>query len=430
MEKQEIINMGIGFVTGRKNFRKVLKTYVYRWKQTSAAIKNKVRLHLFVAYDLDYNHTQIDDYVNIRPDILDIIDSVFFISKSMIQNEIIMLDNQKIVSQKDATLFFDKGYAGHRNTILYYALKRKIDYLIYLDDDEYPVAVTRTRNIPVWSGQDIFATHLMHLGNADITNGLHCGYISPIPHIEFSNIVTESDFRLFIEAISNDILEWDKIRRLMNDGGVTYANPQIFIDDTVQEVKEINHAKFISGSNLGINLMNPKRVKPFFNPPKARGEDAFFFFFLSEHRVLRVPCYTFHDGFSIYSDLLDGVLPLQLKHVDANTERVVSRFYKACIGWVRYKPLYLFITKPDRFAEETVTIKSKLAATVPKLCKYFDNPCFQKIIAEFDKYCRKAVSHHQLFLDNQRIWEHIRDHAVQHAFSSKHVLSKGHLPNK
>jgi hypothetical protein len=270
----------------------------------------------------------------------------------------------------------------------------------------------------------------MHLGNADITNGLHCGYISPIPYIEFSNVVTESDFRLFIEAISNDILEWDKIRRLMNDGGVTYANPQIFVDDTVQEVEEINHAKFISGSNLGINLMNPKRVKPFFNPPKARGEDAFLSTCLSEHRVLRVPCYTFHDGFSIYSDLLDGVLPLQLKHFDANTEKVVSRFYKACIGWVRYKPLYLFITQPDRFAEETVTIKSKLAATVPKLCKYFNNPCFQKIIAEFDKYCRLAVSHHQLFLDNQRIWEHIRDHAVQHAFSSKHVLSKGHLPHK
>ena len=416
MEKNKVINMGIGFVTGRRNFREVLKTYVFRWKHTSAAIRDKVRLHLFVAYDLDYNNTQIDDYVNIRPDILDIIDSVFFISKSTIQNEINMLENQKIVSKKEATLFFDKGYAGHRNAILYYALKRKIDHLIFLDDDEYPIAVTRTRNLPVWSGQDIFATHLKYLGNADLTNGLHCGYISPIPHIEFNGIVNESDFRLFIEAISNDILEWDKIKRLMNDGGVTYANPQVFIEDTAQEVEEINGAKFISGSNLGINLINPKRIKPFFNPPKARGEDTFLSTCLSEHKVLRVPCYTFHDGFSIYSDLLNGVLPLQLKHIDANTEKIVTRFYKACIGWVRYKPLYLYITKPEKYAEEFNTIKSKLSATVPKLCKYFDSPRFQKIIMEFEGYSHMVATHHQLFLENQRIWENIKNHAVQQTY--------------
>jgi len=416
MEKRDVINMGIGFVTGRRNFREVLKTYAYRWKQTSAATKNKVKLHLFVAYDLDYNNTQIDDYVNIRPEILDIIDSVFFISKSMIQNEMIMLENQKIISKKNATLFFDKGYAGNRNAVLYYALKRKIDYLIYLDDDEYPIAVTRTRNLPVWSGQDIFATHLKYLGDADITNGMHCGYISPIPHIEFNDVLTESDFRLFIEAISNDILEWDKIRRLMEDGGVTYSNPQVFIEDTAKEVEEINGAKFISGSNLGINLTDPKRVKPFFNPPKARGEDTFLSTCLSDHKVLRVPCYTFHDGFSIYSDLLDGVLPLQLKHIDANTEKIISRFYKACIGWVRYKPLYLYITKPEKYAQEISTIRNKLTVTVPKLCKYFDNPRFQKIIVEFDKYSHMTVPHHQLFLENQRIWEDIKNNAISQTF--------------
>ena len=416
MEKNEVINMGIGFVTGRKNFREVLKTYVYRWKQTSATIRNKVKLHFFVAYDLEYNNTQIEDYVNIRPDILDIIDSVFFISKSMVQNEITMLENQKIVSRKDATLIFDKGYAGHRNSILYYALKRKMDCLIFLDDDEYPIAVTKTRNIPVWSGQDIFAIHLKHLGNADFTNGLHCGYISPIPSIDFGDVITESDFRLFIEAVSNDILDWNKIRRLMDDGGVTYADPQVFIDDTVKEVEEIGGAKFISGSNLGINLADPKRVKPFFNPPKARGEDTFLSTCLSDRKVLRVPCYTFHDGFSVYSDLLDGVLPLQLKRVDANTPKIVSRFYKACLGWVRYKPLYLYITRPESFAEETNTAKKKLSAAIPKLCTYFDNPHFQKVILEFDKYCHSVDSHYQLFLKNQRIWEYLKDYAVQQTF--------------
>jgi len=416
MDKQGIINMGVGFVTGRKNFRKVLKTYMYRWKQTSAAIKSKVRLHLFVAYDLEYNNTQVDDYVNIRPDVLDIIDSVFFISKPMIQKEIITLGEQKTISEKDAALIFGKGYAGNRNAILYYALKKKMDYLIFLDDDEYPISVTKSRDIPLWSGQDVFSAHLKYLGDADITNGLHCGYISPIPRIAFNHTITEDDFRLFIEAISNDILEWDKLRRLMNDGGVTYAEPQVFVENTAHEVEEINGAKFISGSNLGINLTNPDCIKPFFNPPGARGEDTFLSTCLTDHRVMRIPCYTFHDGFSVYSHLLDGVLPLQLKPIDTDTEKIVSRFYKACIGWVRYKPLYLFITRPDKFAEESNAVRDKLSVTIPKLCDYFGNSQFRKINNEFEKYFKLAPKHYQLFLENQRIWEHIKNYATQQTY--------------
>jgi len=411
-----MINLGIGFVTGRKNFRKVLKTYVYRWKQTSAAIRNKVKLHLFVVYDLEYNNTQIDDYVNIRPETLENLDSVFFISKSLVQNEIVMLAEQNIVSRDEAALLFEKGYAGNRNSIVYYALKRKMDHLIFLDDDEYPIAVTKTRHLPVWSGQDIFSTHLENLAKADITNGLHCGYISPIPHIAFSDSLTESDFRIFIEAISNDILGWDKIRLLMIDGGMTYADPQVFIDNEAHEVKEVNNAKFISGSNLGINLTNPKRVKPFFNPPMARGEDTFLSTCLSDHSVLRVPCYTFHDGFGIYSDLLDGVLPLQLKHIASNNEKTISRFLKACIGWVRYKPLYLYITMPEGFAEEIEAIRKKLAFTIPKLSRHFNNSGFKKIVSEFDKYSKSVEDHHRLFIENQRIWELARDYAAQFNF--------------
>jgi len=202
----------------------------------------------------------------------------------------------------------------------------------------------------------------------------------------------------------------------MDSGGVTYADPQVFIDNEAREVMEINNSKFITGSNLGINLKNPKRVKPFFNPPMARGEDTFLSTCLGERKVLRVPCYTFHDGFGIYSDLLDGVLPLQLKHISASSEKIISRFRIACIGWVRYKPLYLYITRPESFREEIRVIRDKIAFTVPKLCKYFNNPCFYKAISEFDKYSQMAESHHRLFRENQRVWEQIRDYAAQYSY--------------
>ncbi|NTW71321.1 MAG: hypothetical protein HGA49_03670 [Eubacteriaceae bacterium] len=106
-------------------------------------------------------------------------------------------------------------------------------------------------------------THLKNITQADITHGHHCGYISPIPFIEFNDKMTESDFRSFIEAISNDILNWDNIKTVMEQGGVTYADTKILTTDDAIEVKEINHAKFISGANLCINLTDPRRIFPF-----------------------------------------------------------------------------------------------------------------------------------------------------------------------
>jgi hypothetical protein len=57
-----------------------------------------------------------------------------------------------------------------------------------------------------WS--HVIKTHLLYIRQADITHGYHCGYVSPIPYVEFNNDLTENDFATFIEAISNDIINW------------------------------------------------------------------------------------------------------------------------------------------------------------------------------------------------------------------------------
>ena len=58
------------------------------------------------------------------------------------QAEINQLIEQGIINERQAKLIFDRGYAGKRNIIQYMALKEGIDYLIFLDDDEYPLAVS------------------------------------------------------------------------------------------------------------------------------------------------------------------------------------------------------------------------------------------------------------------------------------------------
>lgn len=401
------INVGIGFATGRKSFQRILKTNIYNWRESGLTKEKSIRLNLLAAYDLEYSNTKATDYTNVSKQLLDLIDDTYFVGKTVIQTETDYLMQENVINKAQARLIFGSGYAAKRNIVLYTALKNNMDYLVFLDDDEYPVAVTNTRSSAIWGGQHVLATHLRNIEQADITNGYHCGYVSPIPYIEFNDILTEQDFRLFIEAISNDIVNWDTVHAVMNNGGVTYADTKILVSDDAQEVQEVNHTKFISGANLCINLTKPDRVSPFYNPPGARGEDTFLSTCLSQRKVLRVPCYTFHDGFSTYHHLMDGVLPIKLKYIKADSESVATRFYLACIGWIRYKPLLLYITQREDYNEKIDEMRKRLAAMLPKVCAYFGREDFMNISKELERYNRNVEKHYQQYLETQKIWTSI-----------------------
>jgi len=407
-EHKKTIKVAIGFVTGRKNFKNLAKTYAHSCNEYELVKNSKVSLNLFVAYDLKYSNTKVSDYKNIDQEIYHWMDSVHFIGSNTITNEINDLTQNGIITGKEAKLIFGDGYGKKRNIIMYFALKNDMDYLIFLDDDEYPVAPVRTANGQIiWMGQSVISTHLKYISGADITHGHHCGFISPIPYIEFNHTLSEEDFRTFIEAISNDIISWSSIKNKMLNGGITYAEKEILSRAYATEVKEIRKCKFISGSNLCINLKHVDKIAPFYNPPEARGEDTFLSTCLSHAKVLKVPCYTFHDGFLHYAHLLHGVLPRSLKPVTADSQRTIMRFMKASIGWVRYKPLLLYITQRNNYEIEIEKMKHSIDIVLPKLCEYFHNDGFAIITKDLDYYHRNVRRHFQAFEDTKNAWRKV-----------------------
>ncbi|MFZ7133254.1 MAG: hypothetical protein ACOWWR_12950 [Eubacteriales bacterium] len=410
MQKDKGIKVGIGFATGRKSFQKVLRTTIYNWKESGLVENHKISLNIFVAYDLKFTKTKLTDYTNIDSELVEQIDSSKFIDSNAMQEEIDYLVLENVINRQEASMIFGKGYAAKRNAIIYYAIKNEMDYLIFLDDDEYPMAVTNTKRTTLWGGQHVLYDHLKYITEVDITHGHHCGYISPIPYMEFNNKMTEEDFHTFIEAISNDIVNWESLKAIMINGGVTYADTQILTTDDAVEVQVTNNAKFISGANLCINLRDSRRVFPFYNPPGARGEDTFLSTCLSERKVLRVPCYTFHDGFSTYNHLLEGVLPIRLKFIKADNNMITIRFYKACIGWVRYKPLLLYITDPDNYEKKIIEMRKQLNETLANVCDYFGQSRFMNILVELEKYHKNVRKHHHEFVETQQIWSKVMEH--------------------
>ena len=282
-----------------------------------------------------------------------------------------------------------------------------MDYFLFLDDDEYPMAVTKNHDTCLWSGQQVFISHLKEIGDADYTNGFHCGYISPIPQMRFNEVLDEKNFELFIEAISNDIINWTSIKMLMESGGVTYASTDVLTAKKTADVPLIGGCKFITGANLCINLRNPQKTFPFFNPPGARGEDTFLSTLLKDKVVRKIPCYAFHDGFSIYQHLLDGVLPIRLSAITTDSAAVNLRFLNACIGWVRYKPLLTYITAPEEFEQRMKSIKSALDQTLPKMAEYFQDKRFYNIADELEKYSKNVKRHFNQFTLAQHTWQKI-----------------------
>lgn len=389
------IRYGIGFATGRKSFKKVLGAYIQTWLEAKKKLPPdcEVSLSLFVAYDLDYLSTQSTDYTNLSQEIVDQFDNIIFLGAKNALRSIERLEKGGVFTKTELRSVFGSGYADKRNAILYAALDNQIDYLLFLDDDEYPLAVTSNSDVCLWSGQHVMLSHLLEIPNADYTNGHHCGYISPIPQIRFNEQLTEADFQSFIEAISNDIISWESMKRLMESGGVTYASKEVLTQKQKMDVPEIHGCKFISGANLCINLTNPGRTFPFYNPPGARGEDTFLSTLLHERTVRQIPCYAFHDGFSTYKHILDGALPTQLAPITAESRAVVTRFLGACTGWVRYKPLLVYLTKPEAFEREMAHMQSTLSEVLPKFAAYAEDDGFLAIEGEFLKY-RKNVAKH------------------------------------
>lgn len=408
------LNVAIGFVTGRKHFQNVLRSYVNNWLEHGLIEDKNIRLNIFVSYDLKYFKTQIQDYKNVPPEVAEMVDSLHFFGTSEVKKEVNHLIDTGILSAVEAELLFGEGYAKKRNVVTYVAIKNRMDKLIFIDDDEYPAATFKNEfGRLLWMGQSVIGTHLRYNAEADITHGYHCGYISPIPFIKFNETLTEDDFRQFIEAVSNDIISWEGVRtNMVENAGVTYADEYIINHPKTWEVPEENGMKFISGANLCFNLENAASLPPFYNPPGARGEDTFMSTCLTDLKVLKVPCYTFHDGFLMYNNILNGVLPVALQPIENNSPAILKRFVNATIGWMRYKPLLVYITNREHYEEIMDSIEQRLLYVIPKLNSFFKTDGFTAVLHEFKKFRKRVPAHYEEFQHTKNAWKKLMGETV------------------
>lgn len=404
------VQFGIGFVTGRPNVCKVINNTYQQLLEQFKETDDKVELTIFILFDLEYQYTTRVDFYGLMPNVYKDI-KIKYITPEEIEEMKKRVIGRGILNKSEANLFFGHGHAKGRNTLMYYALLRGMDYLLFWDDDEYPVACIKQEGKKeiTWKKQDNLAKQYEYIQNADVTIGYHCGYISPIPYVELNEDVDEKLFGDYIEAISNDIISWNSIKeKFVKDNGITYADEQIAAGKNPYEIEFKNGGKWVAGSTLCINLKNIDKIPAFYNPDGARGEDTFFSTKLDGTKVLKVPVYHFHDGFLKYTNILHGTYPKTLRKIKVEDEQIAKRFIQASRGWIKYKPLFEYITNPENYKSKMKNIHEKLELGIPEINKLFEGEQCNVLLDDLEKYNRNVKKHYEEYIKTNEIWDRLK----------------------
>ena len=408
---EKAIELGIGFVTGRANVCKIVNSYFKDMIRQTKNMNRPVNITLFILYDLNYIGEERINFYKIIPEVYKDI-NIKFITPENIEEEKKRIIARTDITQDEVNLLLGNGHAKGRNTLMHFAYRDNMDYLLFWDDDEYPLANIKGENSIIWKKQNNIIMHLENIDKADITIGYHCGYISPIPYIDLKNKIKEEDFKDYIESISNDIISWDSIKeKLKKDNGVTYANEEIANGKGIYEVQMQNGGKWIAGSTLCLNLQHIDKIPAFYNPPNARGEDTFFATRLKDSKVLKVPVYHFHDGFLMYTDIMNGKYPSILRKAQADNALnfIEKRFYHASIGWIRYKPLLMYITDNSNYNKNIETIYNKLKKSIPKMNRIFKEYDFSHLLDELKQYSDNVEHDYKEYIKTNDIWNRLKN---------------------
>lgn len=406
------LNIAIGFVTGRPNVCNIINTYYEYVKKQMQSFYKFTNISFYILYDLDYQDAKKEDFYNLKPEIFEEenIKVKYITPEDVAELKQKMMDKYKLTTE-NVNAIIGNGHAKGRNTVMYSAYCDNMDYLLFWDDDEYPVACLKNEDGTIsWQMQDNVLKHIetMEKYNADVTIGYHCGYISPIPYMNFENEENEQAINHFIKAISNEIVTWESIKeKYEKSNGVTFAENSILNGEPYELLNEDGN-KFVAGSTLCINLNHIENIPAFYNPVNARGEDTFFSLNLAEAKVMKVPVYHFHDGFLKYKQIMSNKFPKTLRLIRHSEDTVEKRFYKACLGWIKYKPLLVYILEKDKYRDIINDVYNRLEKSIPKINSLYPNYDFGQITEALKTYDQNVENDYNSYIEVNNIWNELK----------------------
>lgn len=110
-----------------------------------------------------------------------------------------------------------------------------------------------------------------------------------------------------------------------------------------------------------------------------------------------------------YTDIINGNYPSKFERAIEPDASVEERFLKATKGWMKYKPLLMYITQRENYDKIIEETRQKLIDSVPKMNKIFKTCDFTCLIDILDKYNENIERHYNEYLHSYEAWNKLKN---------------------
>lgn len=85
-----------------------------------------------------------------------------------------------------------------------------------------------------------------------------------------------------------------------------------------------------------------------------------------------------------------------------------ERFLRASIGWVKYKPLLMYIMQRNTYLKDIEQAKEKLKNSIDNVNEIFPKNDFLCLTGELEKYDEDVQKHYKEYLKTNEVWNRIK----------------------
>ena len=89
-------------------------------------------------------------------------------------------------------------------------------------------------------------------------------------------------------------------------------------------------------------------------------------------------------------------------------EYVEERFLNACRGWIKYKPLYSYITDGENYCKNMQKIQKCLNDSIVKINDIFHYKDFKVVLEDFNIYHTRVEEDYKKYLETNEIWNKLK----------------------
>ena len=129
---------------------------------------------------------------------------------------------------------------------------------------------------------------------------------------------------------------------------------------------------------------------------------------IKDAKILKIPVYHFHDGFLKYTSILRKKYPKTLRKIKVEDEQITKRFIQASRGWIKYKPLFQYITHKETYKEKIQETYEKLKTGIIEVNKLFENEDCNVLLEDLTKYDKNVKKHYNEYLKTNEIWDKLK----------------------